>query len=81
MILGFQAMMNPLCYYSAPPTETVRCQKCLEMGHWTYECKNQRKYLHRDSRTAKLKKAAKEGAKAKAAGATEAIKAASDDKR
>ena len=35
----------------------VRCQKCLEFGHWTYECKWKRKYLHRPSRTAELKKA------------------------
>ncbi|XP_018392086.1 PREDICTED: zinc finger CCHC domain-containing protein 10 isoform X1 [Cyphomyrmex costatus] len=35
----------------------VRCQKCLEMGHWSYECKGKRKYLHRSSRTSQLKKA------------------------
>ncbi|PNF27674.1 hypothetical protein B7P43_G14590 [Cryptotermes secundus] len=34
----------------------VRCQKCLEYGHWTYECKGKRKYLHRSSRTSQLKK-------------------------
>ncbi|EFN66970.1 Zinc finger CCHC domain-containing protein 10, partial [Camponotus floridanus] len=34
----------------------VRCQKCLEMGHWSYECKGKRKYLHRSSRTSQLKK-------------------------
>ncbi|XP_037664935.1 zinc finger CCHC domain-containing protein 10-like [Choloepus didactylus] len=38
----------------------VRCQKCLEFGHWTYECTGKRKYLHRTSRTAELKKALKE---------------------
>lgn len=38
----------------------VRCQKCLEFGHWTYECKGKRKYLHRPSRTAEMKKALKE---------------------
>ncbi|XP_041535180.1 zinc finger CCHC domain-containing protein 10 [Microtus oregoni] len=38
----------------------VKCQKCLEFGHWTYECKGKRKYLHRPSRTAELKKALKE---------------------
>merc|ERR1712080_119586 len=37
-------------------TEKIRCQKCLEMGHWTYECKGQRKYVHRDSRTKTLKR-------------------------
>jgi len=34
----------------------VRCQKCLEYGHWSYECSNKRKYLHRESRTKELKK-------------------------
>uniref|UniRef100_A0A8C0DS13 Zinc finger CCHC domain-containing protein 10 n=1 Tax=Balaenoptera musculus TaxID=9771 RepID=A0A8C0DS13_BALMU len=40
----------------------VRCQKCLESGHGTYECTGKRKYLHRPSRTAELelKKALKE---------------------
>ncbi|EDV19802.1 uncharacterized protein TRIADDRAFT_61716 [Trichoplax adhaerens] len=35
---------------------TVRCQKCLQFGHWTYECQNQRKYLSRRSRTSELNK-------------------------
>uniref|UniRef100_A0A6B2EBB8 Putative glycoside hydrolase family 5 domain-containing protein n=1 Tax=Phlebotomus kandelakii TaxID=1109342 RepID=A0A6B2EBB8_9DIPT len=34
----------------------VRCQKCLEYGHWSYECKSKRKYAHRSSRTQQLKK-------------------------
>ncbi|RZC39478.1 zf-CCHC 3 domain containing protein [Asbolus verrucosus] len=38
------------------PPQGVRCQKCLEYGHWSYECKGQRKYLHRSSRTQILKK-------------------------
>ncbi|KAJ3359510.1 Zinc finger CCHC domain-containing protein 10, partial [Allomyces javanicus] len=33
----------------------VRCQRCLELGHWTYACQNQRKYVHRPSRTLELK--------------------------
>ena len=37
-------------------TDKVRCQKCLEFGHWTYECKGERKYVHRDSRTKTLKR-------------------------
>ena len=36
--------------------DKVRCQKCLDFGHWTYECTNQRKYVHRDSRTKTLKR-------------------------
>lgn len=35
---------------------TVRCQKCLDYGHYTYECKNKRKVLIRDSRTKILNK-------------------------
>jgi len=42
---------------SDPYPQGVRCQKCLEMGHWSYECKGKRKYLHRSSRTSQLKKA------------------------
>ncbi|KAI4457479.1 zcchc10 protein [Holotrichia oblita] len=38
------------------PPEGVRCQKCLEYGHWSYECKGKRKYVHRSSRTQILKK-------------------------
>uniref|UniRef100_A0A182M8B6 Zinc knuckle domain-containing protein n=1 Tax=Anopheles culicifacies TaxID=139723 RepID=A0A182M8B6_9DIPT len=34
----------------------IRCQKCLEYGHWSYECQGKRKYLHRSSRTQVLKK-------------------------
>ena len=28
-----------------------KCQKCLETGHWTYECKKERIYLKRPTRT------------------------------
>lgn len=38
----------------------VRCQKCLEMGHWTYECTGKRKYVHRPTRTTEMKKKLKE---------------------
>lgn len=31
------------------------CQKCFEIGHWTYECKNERVYISRPSRTQQLK--------------------------
>ncbi|KAI5638332.1 zinc knuckle domain-containing protein [Phthorimaea operculella] len=34
----------------------IRCQKCLEYGHWSYECKGKRKVLVRPSRTQVLKK-------------------------
>lgn len=35
---------------------TYTCQKCLQKGHYTYECKGKRKYLYRPSRTKFLKK-------------------------
>ncbi|CAJ1940879.1 unnamed protein product [Sphenostylis stenocarpa] len=31
------------------------CQKCFQSGHWTYECKNERVYNSRPSRTQQLK--------------------------
>lgn len=40
-----------------PYPQGMRCQKCLEIGHWSYECKGKRKYLHRSSRTSQFKKA------------------------
>ncbi|XP_023018497.1 uncharacterized protein [Leptinotarsa decemlineata] len=38
------------------PPQGVRCQKCLEYGHWSYECTGKRKYVHRSSRSQQLKK-------------------------
>ncbi|XP_075238938.1 uncharacterized protein LOC142334629 isoform X2 [Convolutriloba macropyga] len=29
----------------------AKCQKCLEKGHWTYQCKGKRKVLERVTRT------------------------------
>lgn len=34
----------------------AKCQKCLEYGHWSYECTGKRKFVHRDSRTKTLNK-------------------------
>lgn len=31
-----------------------QCQKCFQLGHWTYECKNDRVYISRPSRTQQL---------------------------
>lgn len=56
-------ILRPMFYFllcSEANKQHVRCQKCLEFGHWTYECTGKRKYLHRPSRTAELKKALKE---------------------
>ncbi|KAF9399460.1 hypothetical protein BGX21_006196 [Mortierella sp. AD011] len=38
----------------APPTQ--QCQKCLEYGHYTYDCKAERVYKARPTRTQQLKK-------------------------
>ncbi|RRT74140.1 hypothetical protein B296_00024125 [Ensete ventricosum] len=37
------------------PGGTSQCQKCYQVGHWTYECKNERVYISRPSRTQQLK--------------------------
>ncbi|XP_057956948.1 uncharacterized protein LOC131150326 [Malania oleifera] len=34
---------------------SAQCQKCFQTGHWTYECKNERVYISRPSRTQQLK--------------------------
>lgn len=31
------------------------CQRCLQQGHWTYECKNEPVYQSRPTRTQQLK--------------------------
>ncbi|KAJ1922472.1 hypothetical protein IWQ60_006499 [Tieghemiomyces parasiticus] len=36
---------------SGPPL----CQKCLQPGHWTYECRNSQAYQARPSRTSQLR--------------------------
>ena len=41
---------------SEPTAENIRCQKCLEIGHWTYECSGKRKYVTRTSRTKMMRK-------------------------
>jgi len=46
-------------HYSLKTAATVQCQKCLEKGHWTYECKNEKKYLYRPSRTKEMNKGLK----------------------
>jgi hypothetical protein len=42
---------------NAVPTSNAggQCQKCFQTGHWTYECKNERVYMMRPSRTEQLK--------------------------
>lgn len=38
----------------AGDSSSVVCQKCLQKGHWTYECKNEAAYRSRPSRTKEL---------------------------
>jgi hypothetical protein len=38
----------------------AQCQKCLEKGHWTYQCTRKRKYVERPSRTQVLEKRIKQ---------------------
>lgn len=36
------------------PNANARCQKCLQPGHWTFDCQNERIYKPRPTRTALL---------------------------
>ncbi|MCQ2816875.1 MAG: zinc finger CCHC domain-containing protein, partial [archaeon] len=42
--------MNKLNFKTKAPA-TQQCQKCLQFGHWTFECQNQQKYIYRPSRS------------------------------
>eukprot|EP00882_Tetradesmus_deserticola_P031418 GHRQ01035526.1.p1 GENE.GHRQ01035526.1~~GHRQ01035526.1.p1 ORF type:complete len:156 (+),score=50.82 GHRQ01035526.1:308-775(+) len=44
---------------SKPGAGEPRCQKCLQTGHWTYECKGQAAYLARPSASKQLVNPAK----------------------
>jgi hypothetical protein len=44
------------CIYRKLDASSYRCQKCLQYGHYTYECSGKRKYLYRPSRTKVMKK-------------------------
>lgn len=35
--------------------KTMTCQKCLKIGHWTYECKSEKAYVQRESISQRLK--------------------------
>lgn len=39
---------------NAPVTSSTMCQRCLQSGHWTADCKNDYAYKPRPSRTALL---------------------------
>jgi len=46
---------DPKTSMSAVGGTASQCQKCFQTGHWTYECKNERVYISRPSRTQILK--------------------------
>lgn len=46
---------DPKTSMSAVGGAGSQCQKCFQTGHWTYECKNERVYISRPSRTQLLK--------------------------
>ncbi|KAI7867783.1 zinc knuckle-domain-containing protein [Spinellus fusiger] len=43
-------------YNTPKASPSTRCQKCLDYGHWTYECTKERSYRSRPTRTQQLKK-------------------------
>ncbi|CAG8535079.1 651_t:CDS:2 [Funneliformis caledonium] len=51
---GFSGRRYPST--GSKPSPNTKCQKCLETGHWTYECKNKRAYSARPTRTQQLTK-------------------------
>ncbi len=44
------------CFRLENESTNAQCQKCLEKGHWTYQCTRKRKYVERPSRTQLLEK-------------------------
>ena len=53
---GFSSLYKENRKKVVQSAENFRCQKCLELGHWTYECDKERKYVARNSRTVILKR-------------------------
>lgn len=50
---GKQQKRSPWTRQGGASSDVV-CQKCLEKGHWTYQCKNEAAYRTRPSRTKEL---------------------------
>jgi len=55
-IISIYILLLVFVYRSYVPPQGIRCQKCLEYGHWTYECKGKRKFADRPTRTTLLKR-------------------------
>ena len=53
---GFSSLYKDSRKKVVQNAENYRCQKCLEVGHFTYECKGDRRYVARTSRTVMLKR-------------------------
>ena len=53
---GFSSLYKDSRKKVVQNAENYRCQKCLELGHFTYECKGDRRYVARTSRTVILKR-------------------------
>jgi len=48
---GLACQLRRLTPCASRPAQKL-CQRCLKSGHFTFECKNERKYVSRPSRTA-----------------------------
>ena len=53
---GFSSLYKDNRKKVTASAENFRCQKCLEVGHYTYECQGTRKYVSKPSRTVILKR-------------------------
>lgn len=53
--LGERKDQKQVSMTSSTGNQSSQCQKCFQSGHWTYECKNERVYMSRPSRTQQLK--------------------------
>ena len=53
---GFSSLYKDSRKNVVQSSQNYRCQKCLEVGHFTYECKGDRRYVARTSRTVMLKR-------------------------
>lgn len=51
LIVPMQDKYNPLERHRADKDGGPTCQKCLQKGHWTFQCKNDAVYQKRPTRT------------------------------
>ncbi|KAI9139917.1 zinc knuckle-domain-containing protein [Paraphysoderma sedebokerense] len=55
--MSFNNIKRPAKQTGAP--SAAQCQKCLQFGHYTYQCKNERTYVSRPTRSQQLFKPSK----------------------